>query len=52
MSLFIALGVIWGFGALIVILSFIGYRERIRWYKDFDERNPGVAEKLGVKLRR
>lgn len=52
MSLFIALGVIYGIGVLFVILSILGYRDRVRWYQDFDEKNPGVAEKLGVKPRR
>lgn len=29
--------------------AIFGYRERVRWYEDFDRRHPGVAEQLGVK---
>lgn len=51
MNPWIALGVAAGCGAVVCILSYLGYRERVRWYEDFDRRNPGVAEKLGVKSR-
>jgi hypothetical protein len=51
MSLWIALGVIWVFGLVLFVFSYLGYREQVRWHEDFDRRNPGVAEKLGVKPR-
>lgn len=51
MSPWIALGVVAGFGVIVWIVSYLGYREQVRWHEDFDRRNPGVAEKLGVKPR-
>lgn len=51
LSVWIALGVIGFIGLLFAIASYLGYREQVRWHEDFDHRNPGVAEKLGVKSR-
>lgn len=51
MGPWIALGVIAGIAALMMLASYLGYRQQVRWHEDFDRRNPGVAEKLGVKAR-
>ena len=51
MSLWWVIGVITAIGLVIFVVSFLGYRQRVAWYKEYDRKHPGVAEKLGVRPR-
>jgi hypothetical protein len=50
-SPWIALGGLGIIAMFFLIFSWLGYREQIRWFEEYDRRNPGVAEKLGLRSR-